>query len=162
MIMYEDVVIGHKLIACRDITRINLSSVWMLANALRAIVAGWNFQLCCDSDVTGNFCSRSVDLLEFSVTSIPCKDLVLCLSIIPKATESQKVYTITYTDLRTAMNLLCQVRPCLNSDCDCCSKIRELLSAQNVVEYIGSAKFRARKLPVETAMCDNFQGFGKT
>jgi hypothetical protein len=41
--LYEDVVIEHEMIACRDIVRINLSSVWMLANALRAIVAGWNF-----------------------------------------------------------------------------------------------------------------------
>jgi hypothetical protein len=37
--------------------------------------------------------------------------------------------------------------------------IRELLPAQNVVEYIGSANFRAKKLPAETAKCDNFQGF---
>ncbi len=41
--LYEDVVIGFELIACRDIVRIDLSSVWILANALRAIVAGWNF-----------------------------------------------------------------------------------------------------------------------
>ncbi len=51
--LYEDVVIGHELLACRDIVRINLSSVWMLANALQAIVAGWNFQLC--GDVTRHF-----------------------------------------------------------------------------------------------------------
>ncbi len=44
-------------------------------------------------------------------------------------------------DLRTAVNLLCQVRQCLHSDCDCCTKIRELLPAQIVVEFIGSAKF---------------------
>jgi hypothetical protein len=91
--LYEDVVIGFELIACRDILRINSYSVWMLANALRAIVAGWNLQLC--GDVTGIFCSRSVDLLELTVTSIPYKNNVLCLSIIPKATESKKVYTIT-------------------------------------------------------------------
>jgi hypothetical protein len=75
--LYEDVVIGHESIACRDIVRINLSSVWMLANLLQAIVAEWNFQLC--GDVTGNFCSRSVDLFELSVTSIPCKNNFLCL-----------------------------------------------------------------------------------
>ncbi len=126
--LYEDIAIGHELIACRDIVQINLSSVWMLANALRAVVAGWNFQLC--GHVTGNFCSRSVDLLELSVTSIPCNNNVLCLSIIPKAMESEKVYTITYADLRKAVNLLCQVRQCPNSDCDCCTKIRELLAAQ--------------------------------
>jgi hypothetical protein len=28
------------------------------------------------------------------------------------------------------------------------------------VEHIGSAKFREKRLPVETAMCDYFQGFG--
>ncbi len=51
--LYDYVVIGYELIAERDVVRINLSSVWMLANALRAIIAGWNFQLC--ADVTGNF-----------------------------------------------------------------------------------------------------------
>jgi hypothetical protein len=39
--LYEDVVIGHELIAERDIVRINM--IWMLAKALRTIVAGWNF-----------------------------------------------------------------------------------------------------------------------
>ncbi len=128
----------------------------MLANALRAIIAGWNFQLC--ADVMGNFFSRSVDLLKLSVTSIPCKNNVLCLSIIPKATESEKVYTINYADLRKAVDLLCQVRQCPNFDCDCCTKIRELFAAQNVVEYISSAKFKAKELPVETAMYDIFFG----
>jgi hypothetical protein len=79
---YDYVGIGYELIVERDVVRINLSSVWMLANALRAIIAGWNFQLC--ADVTGNFCSSSVDLLEFSVTCIPCQNNVLCLSIIPR------------------------------------------------------------------------------
>ncbi len=61
--LYDYVVIGYEVIAERDVVRIDLSSVWMLANAQRAIIAGWNFQLC--ADVTGNFCSSSVDLLEF-------------------------------------------------------------------------------------------------
>ncbi len=110
--LYEYVVIEYELIAKRDVVRINLSLLWMLANALCAIVAGWNFQLChlC-ADVTGNFCSRSVDLLEFLVTSILCQNNVLCLSIIPKATGSEKVYKLTYDDLRTAVNHLCKVRP---------------------------------------------------
>ncbi len=60
--LYEYVVIGHELIMERDFMRINLSSLWMLANALRAIDAGWKFQLCLD--VTSNFCSGSMDLLE--------------------------------------------------------------------------------------------------
>ena len=91
--LYEYIVIGYELIAARDVVRMNLSSVWMLANALCVIVAGWNFELC--ADVTCNFCNRSVDLLEFSVTSIPCQNNVLCLSIISKATESEKVYKLS-------------------------------------------------------------------
>ncbi len=51
--LYEYVVIGHELIAARDVVRINMSSVWILTNALRAIVAGCNFQLC--ADITSNF-----------------------------------------------------------------------------------------------------------
>ncbi len=115
--LYEYVVIGHELIAARDVVRINMSSVWMLANlnALCAIVTGWIF---C-ADVTCNFCNRSVDLLEFSVTSIPCQNNVLCLSNIPKATESEKVYKLTYDDLRTAVNYLCKsgraVAPTVNA-----------------------------------------------
>jgi hypothetical protein len=111
--LYDYVVIGYELIAERDVVRINLSSVWMLqvANALRAIIAGWNFQLC--ADVTGNFCSSSVDLLEFSVTSMPCQNNVLCLSIIPKASESEMVYKLCYDDLRKAVNYLCKIQPCV-------------------------------------------------
>jgi hypothetical protein len=65
--LYEYVVLGYELVAERDVVRIYMSSVWnlwMLVNTLRAIVARWNFQLC--ANVTGNFCNRSVDLLEFS------------------------------------------------------------------------------------------------
>jgi hypothetical protein len=120
--LYEYVVIGYELIAAPDVMRINLSSVWMLANALCAILAGWNFQLC--ADVTGNFCNRCVDLLEFSVSSIPCQNNVLCLSIIPKAIESEKVYKLIYDDLRTAVNYLCIVRPCMNAYCECCPDSR--------------------------------------
>jgi hypothetical protein len=35
--LYEYVVIGYKLIAERDVVQFNLCSVWMLANALRAL-----------------------------------------------------------------------------------------------------------------------------
>ncbi len=94
----------------------------MLGNVCRAIVAGWNFQLC--ANVTGNFCSRSVDLLEFYVTSIQCQNKVLCLSIIPKAAESEKVYKITFVEVCAAVSLLCKLLPCSKSDCVCCSAIQ--------------------------------------
>ncbi len=155
--LYDYVVIGNELIAERDVMRINLSSVWMLANALRAIIAGWNFQLC--ADVTCNFCNSSVDLLEFSVTSIPCQSNVLCLSIIPKATESETVYKLSFDDLRKAVNYLCKIQPCGSADCECCIRIRELLCERNIVDFIASSEFEQQKVQVQTTMSDNFQGF---
>ncbi len=155
--LYEYVVIGYELIAERDVVRINLSSVWMLGNDVRAIIAGWNFQLC--ADVTGNFCNRNVDLFEFSVTSIPCQNNVLCLSIIPKATESETVYKLSHDDLRKVVNYLCKIQPCGSADCECCILIRELLCEKNIVDFIASSEFKQQKVPVQTAKSDNSQGF---
>ena len=55
---------------------------------------------------TGNFCNKSVDLVEFSVTSIPKQNNILCLGVIPKGTESAKVYKITWNDFRAAALLM--------------------------------------------------------
>ena len=52
------------------------------------------------SDVTGKLCRASVDLLQFGINSIPHRIHVLCLAVIPKATESETVYQITWDDLR--------------------------------------------------------------
>jgi hypothetical protein len=42
----------------------------------------------------------------------------------------------------------------MNADCERCIRIRELLSEKNIVEYIAGKEFKARKMPVQTAMCD--------
>ncbi len=34
-----------------------------------------------------------------------------------------------------------------------------MLGEQNIVDYIASNEFKEQKLPLQTAMCDNFQGF---
>jgi hypothetical protein len=43
--LFEFVVLGSQVSPERDIVRITFSSVWMILNAFRAIVAGWGFQL---------------------------------------------------------------------------------------------------------------------
>ncbi len=78
--------------AAFDVLRINMSSLWMLTHAFRSIKAGWGFQL--NADVTGKLCRKSVDLLAFSVTSIPKRYNTLCLCIIPSTTESEQAYTV--------------------------------------------------------------------
>ena len=59
--LFDFVVLGSQVTAEHDLVRITFGSVWMLCNALRAIIAGWVFQL--NGNVTGKFCNKSVDLV---------------------------------------------------------------------------------------------------
>ena len=58
------VLLGSELIAQRDIVRMTVSSLWMLAHVLRTIIAGRGFQQ--NGDVTGKVCRSSVDVLSSS------------------------------------------------------------------------------------------------
>ena len=107
---YDFVVLCSELIAQRDIMLITVASLWMLANVLLAIIAGWGFQL--NGYVTSKVCRTSVDVLEFSINSIPKRNNELCLAIISKAKESEKVYEITWDDLRAAVLLLLSLKDC--------------------------------------------------
>ncbi len=91
-------VISHYNEAAFNVLRMSISSLWMLTHAFRAIKAGWGFQL--NADVTGKLCRKSVDLLAFSVDSIPKRNNTLCLCIIPSTTESEQAYTVVYNELR--------------------------------------------------------------
>ena len=102
----------------------------MLLNVLLAIIAGWGFQL--NGDVTGKLCRASVDLLQFGINSIPHRNHVLCLAVIPKATESETVYQITWDDLRAAVLLLLTLKDCGVAGCACCGPMLELIRHQQV------------------------------
>ena len=156
--LFQFLVLGHEFSPQRDIVRITLSSPWMLLNALRAIIAGWGFQL--NGDVTGKLCRTSVDLLQFGVNSIPHKNHVLCLAIIPSKSESEAVYGMTWDDLHTAVLDLLTYKKCAVPDCTTCGPIMELISHSEIQAFLRSARFHRYELPVETAMCDNFKGWG--
>jgi hypothetical protein len=156
--LYDFLVLGSEIVAARDIVRITFSSMWMLLNALRAIIAGWGFQL--NGDVTGKVCRVSIDVLEFGVNSIPKRNNVLCLAIIPKSTESEKVYTITWDDLREGVLTALTYKHCGDAECSCCGLVMELIRHVEVQKFLRSQRFRRRELPVETSMCDNFKGWG--
>ena len=153
--LFEFCIIGHHLDAAHGIVRLNFSSVWMLLNALRSIASGWVFQL--NGDVTGKVCRADIDLLELSVTSMPCQNNVLCISTIPHSTESEKAYKFTWDDLRLAVKLIFSIELC---ECEICATIAELTRNPEVVEFTKTDTYAADKLPVDTAMCDNFKGWG--
>ncbi len=74
----------------------NLSSLWMLSHAFCAIKAGLGFHL--KADVTGKVCWKIVDLLAFSVTSIPRCNKTMCLCIILKPSESKQAFRVVYDE----------------------------------------------------------------
>ena len=77
--LFKPFVIGRDLNAKRDIVHINITSLWFLANTLRAIGTGWVFQL--NSDATFNFCRTAVDMIGFGVNSLGNHNHPLCWSI---------------------------------------------------------------------------------
>ena len=48
---------------------------------------------------------------------------------------------------------------CGKAGCTTCQMVMQLLEHPAVEEYIASRVFRAGKIPIETAMCDNFKGW---
>ena len=110
-----------------------------------------------NGDITGKFCNKSIDLVEFSVTSIPRQNNILCLGVIPKGTKSSKIYKITWNDFRAAALLMTTYKECGEEGCECCGRVIQLLGNKEVQEYLESDDFKSGKVPVETAMCNNFK-----
>ena len=127
-------------------------------NILRAIAAGWIFQL--NADATFNFCRTAVDMIGFGVNSLGNHNHPLCWSIIPHNTESQVTYTGTFKELQEASLLLFGINACSSPDCKCCARLYELLDDERVKKYVASDDFKDQKIPVDTAQCDQIQGFG--
>jgi hypothetical protein len=113
--LHDFCVISHQNEAAFDVLHINMSSLWMLTHAFRAIKAGWGFQL--NAVVTGKLCRKSVDLLAFSVTLIPKRNNTLCLCIILSTTESEQAYTVVDNKSCKAVCLVPSIKPCDNEDC---------------------------------------------
>jgi hypothetical protein len=161
--LHDFCVICHQNEAAFDVLRMNMSSLWMLTHAFSTIKAGWGFQLNAESDVadvTGKLCRKSVDLLAFSVTSIPKRNNTLCLCIILSTTESEQAYTVDYNELRKAMCVVSSIKPCDDEDCVSCGIITALLADADVAAYVKSQESKECILLVQTAMCDNFKGWG--
>ena len=51
-------------------------------------------------------------------------------------------------------------KDCGEEGCECCGRVMELFCKEDFKEYLESDEFKAGKVPVETAMCDNFKGWG--
>jgi hypothetical protein len=164
--LFSAFVIGRDLNAARDIVHINVTSLWFLSNLLRQIATEWVFQF--NADATFGFCRNAVDMIGVSVNSVGSHNHPLCWSIIPHQTDGELNYTGTYTELEEAFILSCGIRTCDSADCTSCAQLKELrvqLAAQErviigLIKYLASDAFKAVKIPVDTAQCDNILGLG--
>ncbi len=80
--------------------------------------------------------------------------------MIPKGTKSEYIYEITWDEFCAAAVLETSYKDCGKPCYEICSSFMEVLSADNVKAYFRSRKFQNGELPVETAMCDHFKGWG--
>ncbi len=105
---------------------------------------------------------QNIDLVEFGVNSISKRHNVLCVQVgvIPKGAESEKKYEITLDDFRAAAVLMCSYKDCCKPGCEICCIVMKVLSKDNVMAFILSRKFQNGALLVETAMRNNFKGWG--
>jgi hypothetical protein len=82
------------------------------------------------------------------------------LYIIPSTTESERAFTVVYNELRKAVCFVPSIKPCDDEDCVSCGIITALLADADVAAYVQSKQCKECILPVQTAMCDNFKGWG--
>ncbi len=68
------------------------------------------------------------------------------------------MYTVIYEELRKAVCIVPSIKHCCKADCFSCSITSEWLDDAEVRKCIAAQKFKDCKLPVETAICDNFKG----
>ena len=67
---------------------------------------------------------------------------------------------VVYHEVRKAVGLVSSINTCDEASCETCSIMRELLADVEMRKYIDSQKYKDCILPVDTAMCDNFVGWG--
>jgi len=155
MPLFSTLVIGSDIKAERQVIHINFSSVWLLLNAVRAIETGWVVQL--NGDATFGFCCADIDMIALGFCSFGGANNPVCFSYIPRQSEGEKLYTVTYFGMQKAVMSLLKANT--EKDCEFTSCLKLLLGRPHVQQYLDSDEFRANKLPIDQAQCDQLAGW---
>jgi hypothetical protein len=155
MPLFSTFVIGSDIKAERQVIHINFSSVWLLLNAVRAIKTGWVVQL--NGNATFGFCRADIDMIALGFCSFGGANNPVCFSYIPRQSEGEKLYTVTYFGLQKAVMALLKANT--YKDCEFSSCLKLLLGRPAVQRYLRSDEFSANKLPVDQAQCDQLGGW---
>jgi hypothetical protein len=155
MPLFSAFVIGSDIKAERQVIHINFSSVWLLLNAVRAIETGWVVQL--NGDATFGFCRADIDMIALGFCSFGGANNPVCFSYIPRQSEGEKLYTVTYFGMQKAVMSLLKANT--EKDCEFTSCLQLLLCRPHVQHYLDSDEVRANKLLIDQAQCDQLAGW---
>ena len=148
-------VIGWDIKPERQVIQINFANAWFLLNAVRAIETGWTVQL--NGDATFGFCRADIDMIALGFCSFGGANNPVCFSYIPHQAEGEKLYTKTYYEMQSAVMALLKVDT--RKDCDFSKYMIMLKSRRCVKDYLAGELFKANKLQVDQAQCDQLPGF---
>ena len=153
--MYTSFVIGWDIKPARQVIQINFSNAWFLLNAVRAVETGWIVQL--NGDATFGFCRADIDMIALGFCSFGGANNPVCFSYIPHQSEGEKLYTKTYYEMQSAVIALLKMDT--RKECDLSKYMIMLKSRPNVQDYLAGDLFKAKKLHVDQAQCDQLPGF---
>ena len=119
--MFENLVMGADIQPARMLVTLNVSNSWSLLYALRAIIAGWIFQI--NTDVTFGVCRHAVDLLSMGINSMQHRNYSACYCIIQSKCESENVYTGCFLQMQQAVHSLMDATDRGKKNCTSCAKL---------------------------------------
>jgi hypothetical protein len=110
---------------------------------------------------TFSFCRVAVDMIGLGVNSVGNHNHPLCWSIIPHNTEGELTYAGTFLELQEAAMLVNYIHTCPDPDCAFCNTYDEIMRNDLVKKFCASKECtEERKIPVDTAQCDQIMGWG--
>ena len=155
MSLFADFVIGSDIKTEYQVIHVNFANIWFLLNAARAIETGWVVQL--NEDATFGFCRADIDMIALGFCSFCGSNNSVCFSYILHSTEGEKLYTVTFYEMQTAVMAVLKANT--EKDCKSSTYIKSLKTRPNVVAYLDGQRFAANKLPVDLAQCGQLPGF---
>jgi hypothetical protein len=155
MPLFSAFVIGSDIKVERQLIHINFSSVWLLLNAVRAIETRWVVQL--NGDATFGFCRADIDMIALGFCSFRGANHPVCFSYIPRQSDGEKLYTVTYYGMQKAV--LSLIKANTDKDCEFSTCLKLLIGRQHLRQYLNGEDFIAKKLPIDQAQCDQLAGW---
>ncbi len=96
-----------------------------------------------NGDATFGFCRADINMIALGFCSFGGANNPVCFSYIPRQSEREKLYTVTYFGMQKAVMSLLKAN--MEKDCEFTSCLKLLLCRPHVQQYLDSEEFMANK-----------------